>query len=349
MGKKKGIASTEQLVEYRNRLKRRATWWGVVWFFIILAVYFIYCFFAIAPRGYAGKPGFSWASNWKFVLPYFNTDNTLLMLSDNQVILRWVTLFIVVILALVVLFVARSLLISSYRFKSVSKHDKALGNLLKENYGIETAVIPGSGFSQDGDVISLANIETAEKEYTVILSDQLVSLDAMQYTYTFDGGKFHGVCAVTELVSSKVDGLIQFRTFGKPQSLVVDGRIVAQYNIWDPRLAGEFTVFSTLSKEEVMAFAGDDFLSRLIKLRKLTSGGLVVSIQDSTLSVLIDGMELRVGKDLKENLPSNYLERQGTAVKALFDIFEGFVKDSSLTAEEKQIPLVQKLGQEDRA
>lgn len=346
MAKKKGISSTDQLAAYRRKLRRKATGWGIGWFAIIIVVYFLYCFLAIAPQGYAGQPAFSWAADWKFTLPYFDTTNSILTLSDSQVIYRWVVLLAVVVVAIAALFAVRALLISSYRAKAISAHDSALGNLLKEQYGISASVIPGKGFADEDDVISATNVDTATKDYTVILSDQVISFDASQYTYIVDGLQYEGVVAVTELVSSKVEGFIQFRSFGAPESRVVNDKTVYQYNIWDERLEGEFTVFSTMTKEEVMAFASEEFISRLVKLRKLVSGGLVVTIQNSTLSVLLDGMSLKIGKSLRETLPTQYLERQGRAVKALFDIFEGFVKDSTFTVEEKQIPLVQPLGQQ---
>ena len=346
MAKKKGIASTEQLADYRRGLRRRATGWGVAWFFIVLVVYFLYCFLAIAPQGYAGEPAFSWAADWQFTLPYFDTSLSLLNLKDNQVIYRWVVLVLVIVFAVALLFAVRALLIASYRSKAVSAHDTALGNLLQTRYGIRTSVIPGKGFASEYDVIDATDIDTANKDYTVILSDQLISFDASQYSYTVDGQRCDGVVAVTELVTPKVDGFIQFRSFGAPRSLVVSDKVVNQYNIWDDRLKGQFTVFSTLSKAEVMAFADEEFISRLIRLRKLVPGGLVVTVQSTALSVLIDGMSLKIGNSLSEPLPTQYLERQGLAVKALFDIFEGFVKDSVLTPAEQSIPLVQPLGQQ---
>lgn len=345
MSKKKGIASNEELARYRSKLRHRATGWGFGWFFIILVLYFLYVFFAVAPVGYGGEPAFSWAANWSFTLPYFDTTNSLLVVSDTQVVLRWVVLAVVLIVAIWALFIVRAILISAYKGKAMSAHDKALANYIDEEYGIKTLLIPDKGFAQEEDVLSLASVEEIKKEYTITLYNHALSLDACQYSYSVDGTECQGVVAVTELVSPKVAGLIQFRTFGAPESRVIGGASVEQYPVEDERLKDDFTVFTTLSKEELDAFCTEGFLSRLVKLRRLTTGGIIFTVSGTTVSVVIDGMALRIGRSLRENLPDGFLEKQGLAVKTLFDIYDGFVRDCSLTGEDSETPLVQPLGQ----
>lgn len=345
MAKRKEIASTDQLIDYRKKLTRRAAWWGVFWSLVVVVVYFAYVFLAVAPQGYGAEPAFDWAVDWTFKLPYFDTTIPLTQLSDYTVVLRWVILLVAVIFAVVLGIVVDKLLLSSYKNKAIGAHDKALGNLVKNAYGIRTVYIPGKGYADESDVIEVTNVDEAEKSFTIVLSDQIISFDASQYTYTFDGEECSGVLAVTELVKSKVAGFLQFRTFGTPDTGIVDGKTVDQFNVHEPRLANEFTVYSTLKKPEVDAFITPELASHLIKLRRLVEGGLVVTIQNSTLSVLIDGMTLTVGKGLNQNLQSGFLERQGTAVKALFDIFEGLVQDSTFVAD-PEVPLVAPLGQQ---
>lgn len=345
MAKRKEIASTGQLLDYRRKLSRRAGWWGFFWALVVVIVYFAYVFLAVAPQGYGAEPAFDWAVSWKFKLPYFDTTIPLTSIWDYTVVLRWVILLLVLVVAIVIGAVVYKLLLSSYTAKTVITHDKALGNLLRSAYGIESHFIPGKGYADESDVIQLTNIDKAQKDFTILLADQVISFDVSQYTYSYEGEECQGVLAVTELVNTKVDGFIQLRTFGAPDGGIVDDKIVLHHDIKDPRIDRDYAVYSTLDREEVKAFLTPEVVTQLVKLRRLVEGGIVLTVHRHTLSILFDGMQLSVGKDLKQDLPSGYLERQGQAVKALFDIYESLVKESTFAPDEAT-PEVQPLGEE---
>ena len=340
MAKRDEISTNEELALYRTKLRHRATGWGVAWFFFIIILYLAYVFLAVAPQGYWGKPPLDWAKDWGFTLPYFENvpTDSLLDLGSTNVILRWVTLALVIILAIGTLFAVRAILISSYKGKAVSTHDKALANYLEANYSIKTVMTPNRKLSAEEDILNLDTVDTLTKEYTVTLYDDNVSFDACQYRYSVEKKECRGIVAVTELVQPKFSGFLQLRTFGEPRDRVIGDRTIEQYPVEDERIKDEFTLFSTLSKAVLHAFLSEDFLNKLVKLRRLVTGGIVMTVNGSTLSVLVDGINLRIGRTLREALPDGWLERQGLACKTLFDIFAGFIRACSVITEPEPKP-----------
>lgn len=330
MAEKKEMKSTEDFIAYRRHLKKVAHWKGALAFLIVILIYGLYLFFAIATNGYLNQPAFSWTASWRFKLPYFSTKPVLTDFSNMQVIARWALGIIVIILALVCYGVFTRISLKHQNKKSFKAQNEALNNILNEKYGLKVS-IPDINKASYDEAMKFADIQNARQDFTVIVESNCISFDAIQVDYDSDGKHRDGILAVTEIVEPKIDGLIQLRTFGKlDESIDYKGQKINRLHSLNDRLIGKYAIYSNLNENDVKVFLKDEIVDRLLQLIAfIPSKAICVTIDSGELSILVDGMKLDYLLPMDKKLDVDMLERQSFAIKLLNDVFVSFTLDST--------------------
>lgn len=330
MAEKKEIKSTEDFIAYRRHLKKAAHWKGAIAFFVIIVIYALYVFFAIATNGYLNQPAFSWAASWGFKLPYFSTKPALTDFSNMHVIARWALGVLVVIIALVCYGVFTRIALKGQNKKSFKAQNEALNNILTEKYGLKVS-IPDINKASYDEVIKYSNIQNVNQDFTVIVESNSISFDAIQIDYDSDDMHRNGVLAVTEIVEPKIDGIIQLRTFGKfDENIDYKGQKVNRLHLIDQRLVGKYAVYSNLNENDVRVFLNDEIVNRLLQLISfIPSKAIAVTIDSGELSILVDGMKLEYLLPMNKKFDVDMLEKQSFAIKLLNDVFVSFTLDAT--------------------
>lgn len=342
MADKRKIGNSEEFIAYRRHLRGVAYGWAGFVSFLLGLIYALYVFFAIATNGYVGQPSYSWTSNWNFKLPYFNTTNSLAVLSDVNVLWRYLTgLLVLIIVVLAFIIVSKSILASENR-KSYKIQNRSLQDIEKEKYGLDISVLSKS-WADYNQAFSYANITSVERKYTAVLISEGVSFDATQLVYDSDGMRRFGVLAVTEIKEPKLKGFIQLRTFSDlPSDVKFENHDIKRVSITNRDLIGHYAVYSDMPREDVEAFLTVEVVNKLLSMVNLfPSRALCVTIAGSELSILVDGMKLSYLVDLSTKIDTGLLEKQAYAFKTLNDRLVSLVYDATLT---DVSPFVSQLG-----
>lgn len=348
MAKARDIKDSEALEAYRRGLYYAAKALGFLAAFVFASLYAVYVFLAIAQRGYGGTAPFPWAANLGVTLPYFSTQYGVFALQHPSVLARWGVHLLAVLIVIGIYVGVSRLLLKAFQAQANRVSFDALLRTVYASYGIRIAKrrkaegVSKAVFQTMG--LSHAHLKNSEKDVYAMSNDRV----------SFDMGDFHfldhedfGNCLllVATLSKPKIQGLFQLSTIPFQPLRDYRGRPVMERKLDQVEWRKKFKAYSTLDFEEFHAFASPELLNRAMTLRQLAGNGFIVTYRDETLSLMLEGLSLRIGRPLKERLPGNFLETQALAVDVLFETFQGLARAGSL--EGNANPLVGAYGQEE--
>lgn len=347
--KDKGIAhSTDELIAKRQHLVRGAVWSGIAVFLVVLFLYVAYLVALILTRGYGSIAPIGSLNSWSaqnFTLPYLTGDNAqpsaipalAIGTADMWQWLR-VALFVGVLLI--------GALLGLWTFKGVLKHNekkasdfqkKTFKNFIKEEIGLDSVFIASTDVSRDQDVFNQVGLQSTAKNYIITLASDIMSFDVCQIRHG-SGKKRSALLFVTELEQPKTAGYIQFRSFGKTPYKLHNGKAISTYALNKIPSDNPFVVSTDLDKDDIASFVDDHMVETLVRFRALTKSNVLVTLNDNTLSLFVDGAELSILRPLSTKIDKDLLENQSSAVGALYECVLSLTRSFSLLP--SNVPMV---------
>lgn len=213
----------------------------------------------------------------------------------------------------------------------ISEHECTLNVYNKKNDSITA--------SEDvKETLKLAGALNSVPSSSITVGDDNLSWDGVQVQYTYNDKKRNGFLLKTTLESSKINGFLQLRNYGR--SLVSDynGVNLDKYGFADNNLLSRFVCYSTLDQRIYRAI-DLELAQQIFNLQHFLSSSVVVTLADCDYSVFIDGFKLNMFRPLKEKVSVEFVHEQAQALVALHQVFSNVGKlllnDESLLIDEE--------------
>ena len=317
------ISKTSEIANLRKKLRRSNVLQAILLAFILICLYVAYVFLAVASKGYNGKnPIFTFKYEWmKKVFVYFDTIESIFnfnnIFSNQDLLFRWIALVSIVVLSALVGVLYGFLHGKACKKKYKKRYQKALEEEVKIN-GLTMDVLknnPDENMTKSS--LTRANITKANQGEVINFSSPSISWTGIQYDYIYNDKKRNGYLIQTILPRSRTEGLIQFRTFGRPSMSEYESNEIKKYGFAENPKMGEYVCYTTLG-QGIYSVIDSTVVDALYSFKQYVGCGIIVTLAGSNLSIFIDGFKLNLTKELKEKIPfEDFIERQATALAAL--------------------------------
>lgn len=317
------ISKTSEIANLRKKMRRSNVVQAILLAFLLICLYVIYVFLSVASKGYNGKePLFTFNQDWlKNIFVYFDTTESLFNFNDifknSSIMFRWITIVCVVLLSVFLGIFYGVLHGKSCEKKYKNKYQKALIEEVKIN-GLSMDILKSNPDENNTkSALTRANISKPNASEIISFSSPSISWNGIQYNYTYNDKKRNGYLIQTTLPRSRTEGLIQFRTFGRPSMNEYESNEIRKYGFAENPKMGEYVCYTTLG-QGIYAVIDSTVVDALYNFKQYVGCGIIVTLAGSSLSIFIDGFKMVLTKGLKEKIPSDdFIERQAAAIAAL--------------------------------
>ena len=353
MAKKLIDYTPELLVKKRKKYRRNNVIGSILMFFLLPVLAFIYVFLYAGYHGYAGKEGLDWmVKNLSFLksLPYFKTDVSIIAIFQGtsaaeyfkgDTLYRFIILVSVIVLAFVVSILYGVLHGRKLNKKYQKLYVKVIQNKISEHkcelvvHGKkDRSIITSDAVKED---LKLAGTVDSTALSSITGGDDSLTWDGVQVEYTYNNKKRNGFLLTTNLESSKINGFLQLRNYGR--SLVSDykGENLEKYGFADNNLLSRFICYSTLD-QRIYRVIDLELAQNIFNMQHFLSSSIVVTLSDDRYTVFIDGFKLNLIRQLKEKVTAEFISEQALALVALHQVYSNvgklLVNDNSLLIDE---------------
>lgn len=336
MAKKEIKKDSQLLVKTRKKYRRSNVIWSIVWFFVVLLLAFIYVFLYAGYNGYGSKGALGFMSKWSFLehLPYFSTTMPLWAIFTGtpakeyfkgDMLYRFILLISVFVLAVLVCVLHAVLNGRRLNKKYQRLYATVLQSELEEKdsnlvlHGKNSGEISKS--SHVADLLKYSGALDSETSDAMTVSDEKMTWDGVQVEYKYNEKKRNGFLMATTLESSKVDGYLQLRNYGKTLINDYNGINLEKYGFADNNLLSKFVCYSTLD-QKIYRTIDLDLAQQIFNLQHFLSSSVVVTLADNDFFVFIDGFKLNLVRPLKEKITADFVKDQAVALNALHQVFK---------------------------
>lgn len=359
------ITNTIELERVRKKLLKQPAIAGFWAWLIVFLICVLYVTLAVLGRGSYLLPNFftklgmnqsellrtwnvpAWLQ-WAGKLPYYNTLKEAAFIPNgmeqfkamftfkgsltaaNDIFFRWLTIFLMIVLSINVALIVRVIVKKrNYkRYKNI--YWDTLYDLAGKENGVRYhAIQKDLDLNQYANAINRTVATDLKPSLKLNFADEKLNFDFNEGRYDLNGETRVGVLCTFKLIDRPINGLIQFRNFGKLYSSEFEGNKIKKLGFSETNIINDFVLYSSLESGTYNAV--DYRLAKAISdLRDYIPVGIVVNVEHNELAIYLDGFEINFVRPIKEKLQDNFLERQADTINSFFKLLTNVYKCFSI-------------------